>query len=312
MQGPRPERGLRRAAGTSSVESQRKEKVFQRRRGRDIGLVLAPTPSFFLRESKFGRDTCPSPRLLREAGAGGARASEAACCGPQARRVASLGGRARRGQATSTGLPRGSPEAAHGNVLCQLESRPNGSGQRRNWDQSPGLRPRPGPAPARAGGRRPRTGHATRGTEVSHASRLGPATTSSVSGFWDPLPAEGPAQGRPPDPMRLRRRRLCSQRPCPALSPITTPGGRTQGVTNVAAGGASARVPVTGQHGQAQGAQVWESDGAGPGPTVSLSRCGPLGNSVTLGFPICQAGMTITLQRVCHEAQTRRHCDCAL
>lgn len=62
----RPARGV----GGGTPEDSASSAVKPGRRGRDVALVLAPTPSFSPRESKFRRDTCPSPRLRRGAGGG--------------------------------------------------------------------------------------------------------------------------------------------------------------------------------------------------------------------------------------------------
>lgn len=134
----RPARGV----GGGTPEDSASSAVKPGRRGRDVALVLAPNPSFSPRESKFRRDTCPSPRLRRGAGGGvpGPR-------GPQVRRVTAPGHRAWRGPAASTGRARGSAEAAHGRSAAEPRREP---------------RPRPG---LRSGRRHrvPRTGHAARG-----------------------------------------------------------------------------------------------------------------------------------------------------
>lgn len=128
----RPARGV--SGGTP--EDSASSAVKPGRRGRDVALVLAPNPSFSPRESKFRRDTCPSPRLRRGAG-GGVPGPQ----GPQVRRVTAPGHRAWRGPAASAGRARGSAEAAHGNLLCQGEAVSGRTETRAQTPARPPLRP---------------------------------------------------------------------------------------------------------------------------------------------------------------------------
>lgn len=88
---PWPERGLRQAAGTGSVESQRKEMCFH-------GGQVETSVRFWLQPPHFSDEKANSegtpargPAAPERSGGRGCRASEAQCCGPQARRVTSLG-----------------------------------------------------------------------------------------------------------------------------------------------------------------------------------------------------------------------------